>query len=439
MRNAGNTTPRHSTSTPISRRAFLHGTAGAAAIAAVSVAASLAGCSDPEPDADFGTHDAIANGPLSGIRDADPLEVSANSVVTTDDCELLEDTEANVEMIRRVSLPYGTMIWSSDDKVAACLLPSESSSPLASIGLLPLQNGDVQTVIETAVGSDEGFEIYDVRANSAGIVWAEADILSGRWRVYSAALRDGSTLSGAPALQDEGNSAWHVPSLAVSGSYAIWKTSPKEESDADGMPGKIMRARFGADGSDADYLIETDMLTPHGIAAAAEGVVLSVTVDSAKGSHGLVALDADSGDVTETLVLPSPIDPTFFAYGDTGFAFAFEDIYDNDGGIANLGTYTGIGDRSEEWFRFDRTPVEAPAWASGWFIVKSSSVVTGIDLSSRRYFAIEPENATQGYGEYLATEGSGDLFVTYSNIDYSPINGDHIRECNVRVWQPKSI
>ena len=43
-------------------------------------------------------------------------------------------------------------------------------------------SAECTTIIEHAVGEAEGFEIYDVRANSAGVVWTEADILDNLWR-----------------------------------------------------------------------------------------------------------------------------------------------------------------------------------------------------------------------------------------------------------------
>ena len=67
-------------------------------------------------------------------------------------------------------LPFGTLVWCSDDAVAACLLPTETAKPLAEVGLLDLSSAECTTIIEHAVGEAEGFEIYDVRANSAGVM-----------------------------------------------------------------------------------------------------------------------------------------------------------------------------------------------------------------------------------------------------------------------------
>ena len=69
--------------------------------------------------------------------------------------------------------------------------------------------------------------------------------------------------------------------------------------------------------------------------------------------------------------------------------------------------------------------------------MKSTGIVAAIDASGRRYFTIHPEYATQGYGEFLASSGARQRIVTYSNIDYTPLNKSRVFECNVRVWSVK--
>lgn len=86
------------------------------------------------------------------------------------------------------------------------------------------------------------------------------------------------------------------------------------------------------------------------------------------------------------------------------------------------------------WFRFPRTPVCAPAWCGKWFIVKSTSAVCGIDFESRQYFTLEVKSGSDSYGDYLATTGSHSRIVTFSNIDYEPLEGEAQKCCLVRVW-----
>ncbi len=76
------------------------------------------------------------------------------------------------------------------------------------------------------------------------------------------------------------------------------------------------------------------------------------------------------------------------------------------------------------WFSFSLAPTAAPAWCGGYLIVKSKRTVCGIDLKTNEYFALQPENGADDYGEYLATTGAHDSIVTYANIDDNPINGE---------------
>ena len=173
--------------------------------------------------------------------------------------------------------------------------------------------------------------------------------------------------------------------------------------------------------------------------------------------------------------------PLEAGFGDTGFTFSFESIYNYGGGIANLGTYTPAGEVStgvlsegaanpngsssteEEprtlaennalsaastakfnalsysgstWFRFPRTPSAAPSWCGNWFMVKSTSAVCGIDFANKQYFAFDVEDGATDYGDYLASSGSTSHVVTYSNIDHTPLGGTQIKQCLVRIWQP---
>jgi hypothetical protein len=68
--------------------------------------------------------------------------------------------------------------------------------------------------------------------------------------------------------------------------------------------------------------------------------------------------------------------------------------------------------------------------------VKSTNVIAAVDLVEQKYVTIPTESATQGYGEYLATSGTSDRIVTFANVDYTPMSGERINECTVRVWEP---
>ena len=68
--------------------------------------------------------------------------------------------------------------------------------------------------------------------------------------------------------------------------------------------------------------------------------------------------------------------------------------------------------------------------------MKSSYSVCGVDLNEGTYFTIDVDNGADTYGDYLATTGTHDTFLTYSSIDHTPIEGEAIHACIAKVWKP---
>ena len=404
----------------VSRRRFLYGAIGVGAAAAVVGGSALVASRQ------------------SDSTEVEYLEVPEDAVTTQENLVAVEDYTERLNQIGEYDLPYGTLVWANSDEVAACLLPTEFGSPLTQIGVLMLGSGLDETVLEEAVGTDEHFEVYDVRATEHGMVWTEANILAGTWRIYTATL-DGVNL-GEPVLADEGDATYDTPSLAVCGPYAFWQVLPKLPND-DGLPSHVMRAKMGSGKSERFFESARRMAcAPYG---TDDALIIAPRLDMATKYYQLTCLDAKTGDVRDTCTLPSGMTPNEIGYGDTGFAFMFDSIYSYGDGIANLGTYTPMktpakkGDYSSvPWFSFARTPLMPPAWANGKLIVKSTRPVCSIDLNAGEYAVIDVEDGTETYGEYLASTGVHNTFVTYSNIDHTPVEGDHIHACRVKVWMP---
>lgn len=407
----------------VTRRRFLFGAVGVGVAAAVGVGAAVIGSNQ-------------GNTPADGA-----LAVPRSSLTTLNDMEALDSYEDYVKQVSAFDLPYGSLVWVNDDKLAACLLPTSFGSPLAQVGVLNLTNGNLTIVLDKAEGDEDDFEIYDTRATSEGVVWTEANIMEGTWRVYAAHLKDGE-LDGARLLE-EGDSTYETPSLAAVGNRAFWQVLPKvTDSNATDLPkSRLMGASFSRDGTEVVFESNRRMSTPP--YATTDSVVITPRLDSASVYYQLTDIDAESGRVLETLTLPHAVAPLEGCYGDTGFMFSFPDIYSYEGAISNLGTYVprakpSNGDYSgAQWFSFNRTPTAPPAWCNGLLLVKSTYSICGIDLIGGEYFAIDVADGADSYGEYLASSGSRSTFVTYTNIDHTPADGERIYACRVRVWTTK--
>ena len=263
------------------------------------------------------------------------LKVPEGAVTAQSSLEKMESYEDAVTLAGSAKLPFGTLVWCSDDAVAACLLPTETAKPLAEVGLLDLVSAECTTILEHAVGEAEGFEIYDVRANAAGVIWTEADILDSLWRVYAAPL-SGTTL-GEPQLLDEGDVNWEMPTLAVAGAFAFWQRLPQLDGNARVEDSLLKRAAFGTANVQMVYASQGRMACAP--TSCGDSLTLAPRARTSGTYYQLTHLDAATGEVTDACVLPSSMRPMECSWGKTGFSFAFDGIYNYGEGIANLGTY----------------------------------------------------------------------------------------------------
>ncbi|WP_236759081.1 Tat pathway signal protein [Adlercreutzia mucosicola] len=436
----------------LTRRHFLYGVAGIATLALM------------------GTGAVWASGQTKGDDALATLSVPAEAVTSSNDLEEIEDSSTVMAIASTIKLPFGSLVWSCDDAVAACLLPTEVAKPLAQIGLIFPEAGTYLTVLEHAVGEAEGFEIYDVRANSAGVIWTEADIMDGMWRVYGATL-SGETL-GEPQLLDEGDVNWEMPTLACAANYGYWQRLPQLDGNARVEDSLLKRAAFGTSNAEVVYASQGRMACAP--TSCGDAIIAVPRARTSGTYYQLTRIDGASGAVTDAMVLPASMKPLECGYGKTGFNFAFDGIYNYGDGIANLGTYMPLapfehppldagegaedeGDDGAEanrflpvaqanggtraysdqpWFHYVRNPLSAPAWCGDWVLMRGQSGICAVDLAGKRYTSLPLENGASSYGEFLASTNMGARTITYSNIDHTSLEGDQTKLCLVRVWQP---
>lgn len=406
----------------ITRRQFLYGAIGIGAIIGVSAAATSLSAAEREKSA------------------VTTISVPTTSVFTLDGC-----TEVAVEQtftkIGDYEMPFATLIWANGDDIAACLLPTATASPLTQVGLLMLGTGNSYTVLESAVGASEGFEIYDVRANMNGLVWTEANILNGAWRIYTATLSSQISL-GTPQKVDEGGSDWETPTLGISGKHAYWQLMPSiSSSQVKTATASLKRVDLGGTQVDTLYTSKGRMASP--LYSCDDGVVITPKCAKSSSYYELVHVDDATGQQDDGIILPSAMKPNQVGYGPTGFAFCFESIYSYGDGIANLGTYTPAASHADndydglKWFRFGRTPQASPCWCTNdWFVVKSTQSVCAVNLTDRTYSVFGTESGCTDWGDYLCSSGKNSTVVSAIQINQTETSGAVTKKCLVRVWEP---
>ncbi len=342
-----------------------------------------------------------------------------------------------VSLVGSFELTYGTLVWADNDYVAACLVPGKTSSPLNTVSLLFLSTGANPEVLSAAIGTSEHFEIFDARCSENGVVWTECNVLENRWRVYTAQL-SGADL-GEATLVDEGDSNWLTPSIAAVGNTAFWQASPQTTGENSKDNSVLKAARFGSKESSVVYSSKRVFATR--VCPVADGVVITPRVDSTSVYYQLTKIDESTLQTSDSLVLPTSMKPYEASWGETGFSFAFESIYNYGGGIANLGTYTPLSKpaaysyQNIPWFHFGRTPSSAPSWCGEWFAVKSTRAICAVNVTNSSYFMIDVPNGTDSYGEYLVSSGNNAYIVGLSQI--TNVDDKEKNHALVRVYSPR--
>lgn len=344
----------------------------------------------------------VSSDAVTGVDDL--KQVKAKNYVTTDSTH---------------HLPFGTLAFADNDTYACLLVPGDTSTPLNTIQSMTLSSGNTHKLVSKARGAKNGFDIIDARLSTKGLVWVESNPYESNWRIYTATF-NGTNVSNITKV-DEGDANWLIPSVAATDTKAFWQVCPNPDGDQAASPSVVRSASFSS--KDASDLISSKRAFATRLTCADEGVVCTPRAESTGTYYQLTLLDKSSGEVVDSMTLPSNMSPDQAAYGRTGFSFGFTDTYNYGDGIANLGTYTPMKkttpyqyDNLGSWLRYGRTPSAEPCWCGEWFCVKSTRSIAGIHFSSKRYFSITPPSDTDDWGEYLVSSGTRKKMVGLSRI-----------------------
>ena len=426
----------------LTRRQLLFGAIGVAAVAGVGAAASTVSKTRQE------------------ATDFDVLEVPETAVSRTADLDGESITAQDcMQLVGSFELPYGTLVWANSSHYAACLIPTDTASPLSVAAVLSLDSGNYETILEHAVTAEPGYEVFDLRATGEAVIWTEAHCLANNWKTYQATYTPGKGL-GPAILLAQGDAEYEAPSIAICQNHVFWQILPALTGSKTSEDSLVMCAEINS-GEGIEVLRSRGrMCTP--LYAAADGIVATPRVDTNGVYHQLTYIDDATLNIADSLILPGGMKPLEAGYGNDRFSFAFDAIYDYGGGIANLGTYVPVSTgnpSASQWICFDRNPSAAPAFCDKWFVVKSTRGVSCVDPESGVMFSLGAPDGTDTYGDYLATSGSFKTIVTYCNIDLAQHNttyvegywdakegemtdGHYVTEVNdlhhtlIRVWQP---
>lgn len=396
----------------VTRRQALIGAGVVAAAAAVGGGVALLGGSD--------------DGAANDKDGFDPISAREDDVVDVVDFDELDPVDCcTVEVA--YDLPLGCIITANSSTYATVLKPSGNNSTLMSVARLNIMSGYMETTIEKAVSEESDFEIYDARSNEGVIVWVETNFLTGDWHVFTASVN--GYIAGEAQLVDQGDKLYDPPSVCVCGDWAVWTVMPDPNGEASNKDSYVKKIRPGDAESTTVYTSPGRLCAP----PQSSGNILTITprVDTGNVYYRLLAIDIDSNEHLDSMVMPKAMACNEVVYEHENFVFCIEQTYDYDDGIGNYGTYLPLGD--SRYMRFTRTPVACPAWTGCWLIVKSTQAIVGINAEKRHYFPIGLIEGCATFGDYLATAGEADHIVAYTTVSTTK-DGKTTGKTRVRVF-----
>lgn len=346
----------------------------------------------------------------SSSVDTTGLMVSSSNLVTIDDYEEV-DASGYVSNDMSLTLPSGTMIWSATDSYALLMLTGSTAKPLNTLAVLDVTTAEYKTVLDQAVGTSEGFEIYEARASGFILLWTEVNYTNSQWRVYCATF-NGMDAPGTPVLFDSGDSNYSPPLLGACAKQAVWTFVPTEDG-SNSKDGSLIKTRSLSD-KDSSTLYSAKGYD-YAIPECSNKIVTNVPrANVSTTSYVLTAQDPSSGDIIAQQLMPKAVRPMDAIYMNDRFAFQIEASYDSTSAIAQMGTYYDLG--NGRYFRINKTPACTPAYCGNWFVAKSGKSTLGVDFDNKRYFVISAPDHSSSYGDYLATSGTCKRFLVYSTV-----------------------
>ena len=379
----------------ISRRNLVKGTALAGATMA---AVGLAGCSN-DADEDAGQQ---FSGEPQVVDDSKTIDV-------TEDYESVEDV---MEPQFSWDLPVGTIPFHCGGAWAALFMAPESAHSVNTLGVISLASGNWNTLIaEPTQGKSYGF--HDVRCSDGVFAWVEMDYASGAWVLIAQEMSNGE-LQGDAVQLDKGNIDWEPARFTATNNSVIWQKMPTASGSKRAEHSHCLMWSVGD--SESTDLFESPgrfATTPR----TCEGILTIVPrVKADEGTfYGITALDLENKNkVLDQMVMPENVRPFEAVYMGSSFAFSVEANYGYGGSLGSMGSF--IGREDGPFVTVPREPLACIAGKGSRYFVKVRSSYFVLDTDKETLGYLSAPDKTLEYGDYPASEGTTDRFVTYATV-----------------------
>lgn len=377
----------------VSRRALFKG--GAAATAALT-AISLAGCDS----------------------DGKGSSVSGEPQVITDDSKIINVVDEFENVDNELSpqfawdLPLGTVAFHCEGAWAALLEAPASARAVNTLGIISLASGNRSTLVPEPI-KGKAYNFHDVRCGEEVYAWIEMNYATGDWVLIAQELENGA-LVGEPVELDDGNVDWEPARFTATGNSVIWQKMP--------LATGAKRAEFshcylwsigspkGKDLYESPGRFATWPRISDGF------LTIAPRVNASEGTfYGLTAIDLRSNNkVVAQLVMPETVGPFEAVYMGDSFAFSVEANYGYGGGLGNMGTF--IGNAGGPFTYLSREPLACVAGKGPRYLIKAQSSHFVVDTDAKTYAILTAPDKSLDFGDYPASEGTTDRFVTYATV-----------------------
>ena len=255
---------------------------------------------------------------------------------------------------------------------------------------------------------------FMIRATDSVFAWIEMDYANSAWKLYAQGL-SGVSLSGNAVELDRGGKDYDPPLFTAYGSSVIWYKMPasggsKTSSDS-------FCYRQSVDESKPEVIWKSTGRFASAPRVSDGILTISPRVRNDEGVYyGMTAIDLTDGNNTKRaqLVLPSSVSPFEAVYmGDT-FVFSIEATYNGVGSLGNMGTY--IGNEGGPYLFLSREPLACAAGRKNKYLVKVQASHFLINTSAKTYGSLLSPDRALEYGDYPATAGESDAFLTYATV-----------------------
>ena len=222
-------------------------------------------------------------------------------------------------------------------------------------------------------------------------------------------------LTGDPVQIDKGNADWDPPMFTAVGSTVYWQKMPNASGSKSAEASHCYQWSVG----DNDHITVWESLGHFATQPRVCNNVLTISprVRADEGTYyGMTAVDLSDSNFRQLdqLVLPAGVRPFEAVYmGDT-FAFAIEASYNGAGSLGNMGTF--VGREGGPYIYVSREPAACPAGKNGQYIVKTRASYYVVNTQEETYAVLSCPDRSLDYGEYPASEGTCDQFLTYATV-----------------------